>query len=102
MHSRIFQLSKSPIDKDDYIDESKYYDHWFTSRMDYVDGDTDRDDDIGWLSSYYGNSILEFGEDDDGKFFVVKDKVLYFADKALAIQRAAEARYNKSGTARHP
>lgn len=47
MHSRIYQISKTPIDRDDYIEESKYYDHWFLNSVaDYVDDDTNRDDDI--------------------------------------------------------
>ncbi len=79
MHSRIFQMSKTPIDRDDYIEEDKYYDHWFTSSIaDYVDGDTDRDDDIVWLKDCYEKKGLSFGQDDNGEYFIIEDKTKYF------------------------
>ena len=47
MHSRIFQVSMEPIEKDDYILERDYWDHWFTREIaDYVNGSTNRNDDI--------------------------------------------------------
>ena len=68
MHSRIYQISKTPIDRDDYIEESNYYDHWFTSSIaDYVSGDTNRDDDIEWLQNCYVNKGLSFGQDKNGR-----------------------------------
>ena len=77
MHSRIFQVSMNPIDKEDYIIESDYYDHWFTNEIaDYVNGDTDRENDIEWLKGY--NSSMSFGEDDGGEYFIIKDKEKYF------------------------
>ena len=79
MHSRIYQISKTPIDRDDYIQEDKYYDHWFTNKVaDYVDGDTERDYDIEWLKDCCGNKGLSFGQDDNGEYFVVEDKAKYF------------------------
>ena len=79
MHSRIYQISKTPIDRDDFIEEDKYYDHWFTNKVaDYVDGDTERDSDIEWLKDCYGNKGLSFGQDDNGEYFVVEDKAKYF------------------------
>lgn len=82
MHSRIFQVSLDPIDKDDYIEESNYWDHWFTSELaDYVNGDCDRKDDIEWLKHFYSTNGIEFGADDNGEYFIVKNKCAYFADK---------------------
>lgn len=82
MHSRIFQISKNPIDKEDYIEESHYWDHWFTnSHADYVNGDTDREDDIKWLKNCYENRGLIFGTDDNGEYFIIEDKTKYFAPK---------------------
>lgn len=82
MHSRIYQISKTPIDRDDYIEEDNYYDHWFTGRVaDYVNDDTNRDDDIEWLQSCYGNNGLSFGCDDNGEYFIVEDKTKYFGAK---------------------
>lgn len=82
MHSRIFQISETPIDKCDYIEEDKYYDHWFTNSVaDYVNGNTDRNDDIEWLKDCYENRGLSFGIDDGGEYFVIEDKLKYFAPK---------------------
>lgn len=82
MHSRIYQISKTPINKEDYIEESNYYDHWFTNQIaDYVNGDTNRESDINWLKACYNNKGLSFGEDDGGEYFVVEDKFKYFADR---------------------
>lgn len=79
MHSRIYQISKTPIDKEDYIEESNYYDHWFINSVaDYVSDDTNRDDDIEWLKGCYGKKGLSFGQDDNGEYFVVEDKSKYF------------------------
>ena len=80
MHSRIFQISKTPIDRRDYIEEDNYYDHWFTNLVaDYVDGNTDRDDDINWLKNCYEEKGLSFGADDNGEYFIIEDKAKYFA-----------------------
>ena len=82
MHSRIYQISKQPIDKDDYIEESRYYDHWFIGAIaDYVNGDTDREADIEWIKGCYDNKGLSFGTDDAGEYFVVTDKAKYFAER---------------------
>ena len=82
MHSRIYQISNTPIDKCDYIEENKYYDHWFTNSVaDYVDGNTDRGDDIQWFKDCYENRGLSFGADDGGEYFVIEDKLKYFTPK---------------------
>lgn len=91
MHSRIFQISKAPIDRDDYIEEDKYYDHWFTNSVaDYVNGDTNRYDDIKWLQSCYENEGLSFGRDDNGEYFVVEDKSKYFETNFEEFKRALQ------------
>lgn len=77
MHSRIFQVSMSPIKKDDYICEDIYYDHWFTYQIaDYVDDNTDRNEDIKRLSECY--NCLTFSADENGEFFIVDSKEKYF------------------------
>lgn len=82
MHSRIFQVSTSPIKKEDYINESHYWDHWFTNEWaDYVSDDCDRKDDIDWLEARYSKKGIEFGADENGEYFIVKNKQTYFADK---------------------
>ena len=82
MHSRIFQVSTEPIEKCDYIIESDYWDHWFTNSFaDYVNDDCDREYDISWLDSCYGTDILEFGVDNNGNYFIIKNKQKYFEGK---------------------
>lgn len=77
MHSRIFQLNKQPITEDEYIHESKYYDEWFTREIaDYVDGDTDRAEDIEWIKSCVNG--IEFGADEHGEFLIIKNREQYF------------------------
>lgn len=89
MHSRIYQISKTPIDKCDYIEEDNYYDHWFTNSIaDYVNGSTDRDDDIKWLKDCYEKKGLLFGEDENGEYLIVEDKSKYFAVNFEAFQKA--------------
>ena len=79
MHSRIFQVSTTPISEDDYITESDYWDHWFTrSIADYVNENTERYDDIQWLIDCYFIRGIEFGTDDCGEYMIVKSKEKYF------------------------
>ena len=89
MHSRIYQVSKTPIDKCDYIEESYYYDHWFLNSVaDYVNEDTDRNDDIEWLKVCYEKKGLSFGQDDNGEYFIVEDKEKYFETNFEEFQKA--------------
>ena len=82
MHSRIYQISKEPIDKADYIEESQYYDHWFLSSVaDYVNGTTDRESDIQWLKECYQNMGIDFGADNNGQYLIIVDVRKYFQSK---------------------
>jgi hypothetical protein len=91
MHSRIYQISKTPIDKDDYIQESHYWDHWFTNSVaDYVNGDTNREEDIEWLKECHNNHGLSFGADEYGQYFVIEDKNKYFATNFETFKEALE------------
>lgn len=88
MHSRIFQISRGPISKCDYIEESHYWDHWFTnSHADYVNGNTNRKGDIEWFRDCYNNRGLTFEVDDGGEYFVIEDKMKYFAPKFEEFQK---------------
>lgn len=79
MHSRIFQVSLNSIKKEDYIDESNYWDHWFLNEVaDYVSEDCNKDEDIQWLKDCCEHHGLEFGADDNGEYFIVKSKSEYF------------------------
>lgn len=87
MHSRIYQIDTNPIHEDDYIGEFRYYDHWFTDSIaDYVDGDTNREEDIKWLKECYDNEGLSFGTDDGGEYFIIEDKAKYFARRFETFQ----------------
>lgn len=87
MHSRIYQIDTNSIHEDDYIEESRYYDHWFTNSIaDYVDENTDREGDIEWLKECFDNEGLSFGTDDGGEYFIIEDKAKYFAGRFETFQ----------------
>lgn len=96
MHSRIFQLSKEPIAKDDYITEHHYYDDWFTREIaDYVDDDTDRIEDIEWLKSCA--SGVEFDTDEHGEYLIIKNREQYF-EKSFQMFRKYLEEINRQNT----
>lgn len=78
MHSNIYQISKDPIKKDDFIDESRYYDGFVGSIADYVHPLTDKEriPAFEMLKSCLGGSAKFEGE----KFTIV-DKEAYFRSK---------------------
>lgn len=79
MHSRIYQVNTKPIESYEYIDKSDYYDHWFTNQIaDYVNGDTDREDDIEWLKSCAKGYDVD--KDENGYYLIVHSKEEYFTD----------------------
>ena len=79
MHSRIFQVSMEPINKEEYICDSDYYEHWFTIEFaDYVSDDCDREADIEWLSSCAKGYSIE--NDDNGEYLIVTNKEEYFTN----------------------
>lgn len=74
MHSRIFQISDKPISENDYINETDYYDTGFIGEIaDYVSDDTDREDDIEWLKTYF-KDVADF----DGDSFTIINQRKYF------------------------
>lgn len=75
MHSRIFQVSREPIVKDDYITEDRYFEGFCDTIADYVDGDTDRNEDIAWLKNVL-KDVATF--DDDKECFTIVNKLEYF------------------------
>ena len=81
MHSRIFQVSMTPIKEIDYATEADYnYEHWFCREIaDYVVASDDRNADIEWLKN--STKGLIFDEDKYGNYFIVKSKEDYFESK---------------------
>lgn len=76
MHSRVFQISSQPIEKEDYIREGDFYDLPFLGEVaDYVSEDTNKSDDIEWLKNCYQNGV-EITED----IIVITDKKKFFED----------------------
>ena len=77
MHSRIFQISETPVKKDEYITSDYYYDNPTVLNMsDYTSDDTDRSEDIEWLKEYM-DGVLEF----NGDSFTVINRKNYFTEK---------------------
>lgn len=96
MHSRIFQVSKEPIEKEDYIKEDNYiYEHWFLNSIaDYVSDNCDRNVDIRWLQDCALG--FTFGTDDNGEYFIVNSKEEYFKSSFEGFKKALEALHNIS------
>ena len=85
MHSKIFQIQSKPIDKDDYITESRYdYDDWFLREIaDYV-ADIDESDQmscIEWLSESNGIDINL-----NSRTLVITSREKYFEGKYRSFQ----------------
>lgn len=97
MHSRIFQVSRQKIEKDEYYDAERYYsgEHEgfagdYSEVADYVDEDTDRISDIKWLSQYLVGSVEFLSEDS----FKIINKNKYFDDKYINFRQAVEGVQN--------
>ena len=64
MHSRIYQVSKAPINKDDFITEDRYYDGFVGSIADYVSDEVDINGELECLRSLLeGKGAAEFTPD---------------------------------------
>ena len=77
MHSRIFQISKKPVE--DRISEDRYYDGFVGRIADYVDElDTDGQlESIRWLAETPGIRVNNIG--DATATITIVDKKAYFA-----------------------
>lgn len=82
MHSRIFQMDIEPINKKDYIDEFTFYEDTFIGTIaDYVDEDTNRDEDIQWLVDCYEKYGMEYNKEEDYVIFKKDFKKNYFRER---------------------
>lgn len=85
MHSRIFQIERHEVDKDDFIDSYSIPD-WFTDTIaDYTDDECDRDSDIEWLMGSIGLYATLDGE----KLTFNSDPRLYFKERYDEFTRIA-------------
>ena len=92
MHSRIFQLSTTPILKCDYIDASDFDEHWFTNEIaDYVAG-CDRVNAISWLTACLAGGEIKL--DAHGYYLVIHDKEKYFASVYEEFMKSVRAVQN--------
>jgi len=81
MHSRIFQLSESPISKEDYITEELFYDDFVGQIADYVDDSTEREEDIKWLINTIEKYGATYNEKEQSIVFLKGFKDSYFKER---------------------
>lgn len=77
MHSNIYQISKTPICILEYKEESDYYEGFINEIADYVDGDVNRIDQIGFLKNWLektGAGVI------DGDKLTITNKEKFFED----------------------
>lgn len=85
MHSRIFQIEKEKVTKDEYITTDHLPD-WFYTIADYTDDDCNRQSDIDWLAIIIGNIATVIGD----KITFSSDVRSYFKDKYESFIKAAK------------
>lgn len=88
-HSRIFELSTEPITKDEYVTESTFYDGFVGSVADYVDGNTDREEDIKWLLYVVEGYGVTYNKENQSIIFNEDFKLNYFKEKFESFKIAA-------------
>ena len=92
MHSRIFQVATVPVDKEDYISESDFCEHWFVESIaDYVSSGNNRTEDIKHLRDWLEPNKVAAFDEKGGSFTVLPGgKEAYFAQayKAFVAARA--------------
>ena len=91
MHSRIFQMDIEPINKEDHIDESTFYEDTFIGSIaDYVDEDTNRDEDIQWLVDCYEKYGMEYNKEEGYVVFKEDFKENYFRERFKLFKEAVD------------
>ena len=91
MHSRIFQMDIEPINKEDHIDESTFYEDTFIGSIaDYVDEDTNRDEDIQWLVDCYEKYGMEYNKEEGYVVFKKGFKENYFRERFKLFKEAVD------------
>lgn len=90
MYGKIIQVSKQPLNADDYVEESAFYDNFCGWIADYVDDEVDsqvRDEVISGFLKVFGNDvIIRYGNDQIS--FKVNDgwKEKYFSQQLQYIK----------------
>ena len=83
MHSRIIQLSRSPISKDDWTDESKYFDGFVGSIADCV-GEIPEENRSYEIEQLMSSAIAI---DRNNEVIMIISKEAYFKDRYLRFKR---------------
>ena len=90
MHSRIFELSRTPVHPEDRFNTNDIPDGFYHNIADYAIDETNRAEDIAWFVSCY-RSIIAIGEDGESITFDHMAKQDYFRFKHQKfIEKAAE------------
>ena len=90
MHSRIFQVDCKPINKEDYITESDFWEHWFTREWaDYV-AESNRDDDIKWITRHGKDKGIQVKKSKGEYTLTVTDKLEYFSHSFERFKKALD------------
>lgn len=90
MHSRIFELSRTPVSPEDRFNTNDIPDGFYHNIADYAIDETNRAEDIAWFVSCY-RSIIAIGEDGESITFNHMAKQDYFRFKHQKfIEKAAE------------
>lgn len=68
MHSRIFQITISPVPFENWVTSSEFdCDHWFTQSIaDYVTSVDDRAESLSWLAKTLFCNNSQYEQTDDG------------------------------------
>ena len=89
MHNRIYQLTPEPVNADQYITESDFYDHWFVGSIaDYVSDNCNKKADIERLGNRKGYRVAS---DEFGAYLEVYSKEEYFAAAFARFSDALES-----------
>ncbi len=90
MHSRIFEISRSPLNRKERIN-AYGLPEWFCHEIaDYVDdlGESEREDSLSWFESHFGEACKRTG---DKLTFIENAKETYFRSRYQAFVAAARA-----------
>lgn len=84
-HSRIFQISKKKVDKENYIEAEQYYDNFCGEIADFImESDTARDQDLEFLANALGDAAIVKGDK-----LIVVDKEHYLKGFYEEFKKAA-------------
>ena len=79
MHDKIIQIGDRPIDKEEYIDESEFYEHWFIGSIaDYVN-EVPSSKRTSVISDFLNCPGLRYDPEEDT--LTIVDKKSYFKSK---------------------